>query len=246
MRTRTRCPARLCYMGFEWYHHLSKRQRLHVSATWHGCLPTACVVAAASLSAGGRGREGGHAAEGGGGPQAADRGGHRAPHEGGPCGAWGRGAGRSGVTVLHAGQSLHRDWRLPHDRVSSWMPGTTGLAAAPRGGHPCAAHPLHGHSGAAVSLPPSLPTCNTFTPSPCTHLLTPHSHSPLTSHLLLPPRAQARQRLDHNTIITEVTRQLSARFVPQPATIKKRIESLIEREYLARDENDRKYYTYVA
>ncbi|GFR47201.1 hypothetical protein Agub_g8881, partial [Astrephomene gubernaculifera] len=32
---------------------------------------------------------------------------------------------------------------------------------------------------------------------------------------------KARQRLDHNTIITEVTRQLSARFVPNPATIKK-------------------------
>ncbi|GLC32977.1 Cullin-3A [Pleodorina starrii] len=57
---------------------------------------------------------------------------------------------------------------------------------------------------------------------------------------------KARQRLDHNTIITEVTRQLSARFVPNPATIKKRIESLIEREFLARDENDRKFYTYVA
>ncbi|GIL75860.1 hypothetical protein Vretimale_5569 [Volvox reticuliferus] len=57
---------------------------------------------------------------------------------------------------------------------------------------------------------------------------------------------KARQRLDHNTIITEVTRQLAARFVPNPATIKKRIESLIEREFLARDENDRKFYTYVA
>ncbi|KAG2450508.1 hypothetical protein HYH02_005009 [Chlamydomonas schloesseri] len=57
---------------------------------------------------------------------------------------------------------------------------------------------------------------------------------------------KARQRLDHNTIITEVTRQLQARFVPNPATIKKRIESLIEREFLARDENDRKFYTYVA
>lgn len=58
--------------------------------------------------------------------------------------------------------------------------------------------------------------------------------------------SQARQRLDHNTIITEVTRQLQARFVPNPATIKKRIESLIEREFLARDEADRKFYTYVA
>lgn len=57
---------------------------------------------------------------------------------------------------------------------------------------------------------------------------------------------KARQRLDHNTIIAEVTRQLSARFMPNPALIKKRIESLIEREFLARDEKDRKFYTYLA
>lgn len=46
---------------------------------------------------------------------------------------------------------------------------------------------------------------------------------------------KARRVLDHNSIVTEVTRQLSARFLPNPTVIKKRIESLIEREFLERD-----------
>jgi cullin 3 len=54
------------------------------------------------------------------------------------------------------------------------------------------------------------------------------------------------QVLDHNTIITEVTRQLQSRFLANPAVIKKRIESLIEREFLERDSEDRKLYRYLA
>ena len=57
---------------------------------------------------------------------------------------------------------------------------------------------------------------------------------------------KSRKVLDHNNIITEVTRQLAARFLPHPAVIKKRIESLIEREFLERDTEDRKLYRYVA
>lgn len=57
---------------------------------------------------------------------------------------------------------------------------------------------------------------------------------------------KARRVLDHNSIITEVTRQLSARFSPTPAVIKKRIESLIDREFLERDPNDRRLYRYMA
>ncbi|GBF91645.1 hypothetical protein Rsub_03949 [Raphidocelis subcapitata] len=57
---------------------------------------------------------------------------------------------------------------------------------------------------------------------------------------------KSRKTLDHNAIITEVTRQLQPRFVPNPAVIKKRIESLIEREFLERDPNDRKTYRYLA
>ena len=44
----------------------------------------------------------------------------------------------------------------------------------------------------------------------------------------------------------QVTQQLKARFLPSPVVIKKRIEGLIEREYLARTPEDRKVYTYVA
>lgn len=57
---------------------------------------------------------------------------------------------------------------------------------------------------------------------------------------------KARKVLSHNDLVAEVTRQLSARFVPHPVLIKKRVESLIEREYLERDESDRKKYRYVA
>jgi cullin 3 len=57
---------------------------------------------------------------------------------------------------------------------------------------------------------------------------------------------KARRLLDHNNIISEVTKQLQARFLPNPAVIKKRIESLIEREFLERDRVDRKLYRYLA
>jgi cullin 3 len=52
--------------------------------------------------------------------------------------------------------------------------------------------------------------------------------------------------LDHNSVVAEVSRQLSSRFVPNPTVIKKRIESLIEREFLERDKEDRKLYKYLA
>ncbi len=57
---------------------------------------------------------------------------------------------------------------------------------------------------------------------------------------------KARRLLDHNSIIAEVSRQLSTRFVPNPTVIKKRIENLIEREFLERDQTDRKLYRYLA
>lgn len=44
----------------------------------------------------------------------------------------------------------------------------------------------------------------------------------------------------------QVTQQLQARFLPSPVVIKKRIEGLIEREYLARTPEDRNMYTYIA
>lgn len=45
--------------------------------------------------------------------------------------------------------------------------------------------------------------------------------------------------LQHNVLVAEVTEQLKGRFMPHPVIIKKRIEGLIEREYLARTPEDR-------
>lgn len=57
---------------------------------------------------------------------------------------------------------------------------------------------------------------------------------------------KARKKRPHNLLVAEVTEQLKARFMPSPQVIKKRIEGLIEREYLARTPEDRKVYVYVA
>ncbi|TSY27757.1 Cullin-3 [Bagarius yarrelli] len=57
---------------------------------------------------------------------------------------------------------------------------------------------------------------------------------------------KSRKKMQHNVLVLEVTEQLKARFLPSPVVIKKRIEGLIEREYLARTPEDRKVYTYVA
>ncbi|KAF7809140.1 cullin-3A-like isoform X1 [Senna tora] len=57
---------------------------------------------------------------------------------------------------------------------------------------------------------------------------------------------KSRKQLDHNNLIAEVTKQLQSRFLANPTEVKKRIESLIEREFLERDESDRKLYRYLA
>ncbi|KAJ6321787.1 hypothetical protein OIU77_011795 [Salix suchowensis] len=57
---------------------------------------------------------------------------------------------------------------------------------------------------------------------------------------------KSRRVLDHNNIIAEVTKQLQSRFLANPTEIKKRIESLIERDFLERDSVDRKLYRYLA
>ncbi|KAL3106907.1 hypothetical protein niasHT_010822 [Heterodera trifolii] len=57
---------------------------------------------------------------------------------------------------------------------------------------------------------------------------------------------KARKKLLHNDLVTEVTNQLKARFMPDPVFIKKRVESLIEREYLERDKLNLKMYVYLA
>ena len=59
--------------------------------------------------------------------------------------------------------------------------------------------------------------------------------------------SRQRKELTHQKLITEVIQQLTARFLPDINMVKKRIESLIEREYLERKEDsDRPAYTYLA
>ncbi|KAJ8601941.1 hypothetical protein CTAYLR_004460 [Chrysophaeum taylorii] len=57
---------------------------------------------------------------------------------------------------------------------------------------------------------------------------------------------KARKKLQHNDLIAEVTRQLTHRFFPQPQFIKKCIESLLDREYIERDNHDSRTYNYLA
>ncbi|KAF8183923.1 Cullin, partial [Pholiota molesta] len=53
-----------------------------------------------------------------------------------------------------------------------------------------------------------------------------------------------RKHMKHNDLINQVTAQLTSKFSPEPMLIKKRIEHLIEKEFLERCE-DRKSYNYL-
>ena len=55
---------------------------------------------------------------------------------------------------------------------------------------------------------------------------------------------KARKRLAHTLLMAELMAQL--RFPASAADLKKRIESLIEREYLERDPDDTSFYKYLA
>jgi cullin 3 len=57
---------------------------------------------------------------------------------------------------------------------------------------------------------------------------------------------KSRKQMEHSNLIADVTKQLTSRFRPNPLIIKKRIESLIEREYLERSKTNRKMYNYLA
>ncbi|EPQ31423.1 uncharacterized protein PFL1_00758 [Pseudozyma flocculosa PF-1] len=54
-----------------------------------------------------------------------------------------------------------------------------------------------------------------------------------------------RKTMTHNELVSEVVRQLAARFQPNLSMVKKRIESLLDREYLERAET-RNVYNYLA
>jgi len=57
---------------------------------------------------------------------------------------------------------------------------------------------------------------------------------------------KSRKTMKHQLLVAEVVQQLSARFKPKPADIRKRIEAMIEQDYLARDAKDRQTYNYTA
>jgi cullin 3 len=57
---------------------------------------------------------------------------------------------------------------------------------------------------------------------------------------------KTRRKIEHNALIAEATKILSQKFSPDPTMIKKRIESLIDREYMERDSEDRRFYKYIA
>ena len=56
--------------------------------------------------------------------------------------------------------------------------------------------------------------------------------------------AKGRRQIRHQELISEVIKQVT-HFKPQPPIIKGQIESLIQREFLARDEKDKGLYIYL-
>jgi len=56
---------------------------------------------------------------------------------------------------------------------------------------------------------------------------------------------KARKTLAHGELVAQVMQQLNF-FAPTAKSIKRRVEDLLEREYLARSQEDPSVYTYLA
>ena len=56
---------------------------------------------------------------------------------------------------------------------------------------------------------------------------------------------KSRKRLPHAELVAEAVNQLRRRFTPKPVSIKLAIDKLIEKEYLERDEQDKKVLKYL-
>ena len=57
---------------------------------------------------------------------------------------------------------------------------------------------------------------------------------------------KARRTIDHNSLQQETVKLLISKFMPEPASIKVRIEQLIVRGFIERDPNDKRIFKYVA
>ena len=55
-----------------------------------------------------------------------------------------------------------------------------------------------------------------------------------------------RRMLSYQLLVNEVSLQLQNRFQAQPPLVKKRIDALIEQEYIKRDDTDRNVLQYIA
>jgi cullin 3 len=57
---------------------------------------------------------------------------------------------------------------------------------------------------------------------------------------------KTRKTVEHASLVAEVIKQVAMRFQPAPADIKKRIEGLIDRDYMERDKDSKHVYHYLA